>query len=343
MNAIFAKILYELEKRRDLVLVSIVSQEGSSPRGLGAQMLVGREGRILGTVGGGAVEKLCEETALECLVGRVSRERFFTLRPNSNEDIGMVCGGDVSAWFQFIDSSNPEWTVLAQKLLAMLAAHQPGWFALDIQGGFPALTDADGRTVSGSLSETPDGLAAGRYFRSEKYFYMPLPLRERAVIFGGGHCTQALVPFLSKVGFRVTVMENRPEYARPELFPEAEAVIYGDYTKLSDYLDLKASDYIVIMTNGHSHDLDVQRQVLEHPPVYVGVIGSKSKKAFVNQKLREAGIPDAAIAQVHSPIGTAIKAVTPEEIAVSITGEMILERARLRESCGIAPHGCPMH
>ena len=162
------------------------------------------------------------------------------------------------------------------------------------------------------------------------------------MIFGGGHCSQALVPILNTVGFRVTVMDNRPEYASRELFPGAEAVICGDFRKLSEHLVLSESDYVVIMTNGHSFDYEVERQVLENPPCYVGAIGSQHKKEFVNGKLREAGIAESVIQQVHCPIGTAIRAVTPEEIAISIAGEMILERARMREGEKGGHHGCPM-
>ena len=86
---------------------------------------------------------------------------------------------------------------------------------------------------------------------------------------------------------------------------------------ISDYLDLTPSDYVVVMTNGHTHDFDVLRQVLQNPPAYVGVIGSRRKTAFVNQKLLECGIEKDVLSRVHAPIGTAIKAVTPEEIAVS--------------------------
>ena len=75
----------------------------------------------------------------------------------------------------------------------------------------------------------------------------------------------------------------------------------------------------------------------------IGVIGSRAKTASVNARLREAGISEAAIASVHTPIGTAIKAVTPEEIAVSIAGEMICVRATRREAAGEVHHGCPMH
>lgn len=343
MNAIFAKILYELEKKHDLVLVSIVSQEGSSPRGLGAQMLVGGKGRILGTVGGGAVELHCEQYALKLLQEKQSGKKDFSLKKGDKDDIGMVCGGDIAVWFQFIDAALPFWSDLSGKLLRLLSGHQGGWLALNTDGTLPALLDADGAVVCGSLIGCVSSFVPGTYIKTEGSFLLPLPVQDRAIVFGAGHCTQALVPLLSKVGFRVTVMDNRQELAKPELFPDAESIVCGDFTKVSDYIPLSPSDYVVIMTNGHSHDLDVQKQILKNPPVYVGVIGSKSKKAFVNQKLRDAGFADEIIQKVHSPIGTEIKAVTPEEIAISIAGEMIYERALLRESCGIKAHGCPMH
>ena len=99
---------------------------------------------------------------------------------------------------------------------------------------------------------------------------------------------------------------------------------------------------MVIMTNGHTYDLDVLLQILQDPPVYVGAIGSKNKVAFINRKLREAGLAEEVIQKVHSPIGTPIKAITPEEIAISIAGEMIFERALLRENQGPETHKCPM-
>lgn len=343
MNAIFAKILYELEKSHNLVLVTIISQEGSSPRGLGAQMIVGKDGLLLGSIGGGAVEMHCEQYALQLLHEKQSGEKAFSLKNGTNNAIGMVCGGDVTVWFQYIDSSIAFWGEFFRKVLGLLEDHQEGWLVLNTDGSFPALLNTDGLVVCGSLLDCCPSLVPGTYLQTEGRFFMPLTVCDRAIIFGGGHCAKALVPVLSNVGFRVTVMDNRPELARPELFPDAESVICGDFTKISDYLALSVSDYVVIMTNGHTHDLDVQQQVLKNLPVYVGVIGSKSKKAFVNQKLRDAGFTDEMIQKVHSPIGTAIKAVTPEEIAISIAGEMIYERALLREARGIIAHGCPMH
>ena len=109
-------------------------------------------------------------------------------------------------------------------------------------------------------------------------------------------------------------------------------------------------DYVVIMTNGHRHDFVVEEQVLRGQYAYIGVIGSRTKTASVNALLRQAGISEEAIAAVHTPIGTAIygqipctRSMTPEEIAVSIAGEMICVRATRREDAGIKLHGCPMH
>ena len=245
----------------------------------------------------------------------------------------MVCGGEISVFFQYIDPAAKEWKRLVSRVLVMLSAHQPGQLILHLDGSLPMLLDGEGRPSYDMKCR-----------KTKTSFTMPLPVQDRAVIFGGGHCTQALVPVLNRIDFRITVIDNRPELSLPKLFPEAEAVLCGDYFHISDYLNLTPSDYVVVMTNGHTHDFDVLRQVLQNPPAYVGVIGSRRKTAFVNQKLLECGIEKDVLSRVHAPIGTAIKAVTPEEIAVSIAGEMIYERALLREAREICQaQGCPMH
>ena len=343
MDRIFAKLLYMMEKKLDTMLVTIIADQGSSPRGAGSQMLVGSEGRILGTIGGGAVEGRSDAMARQLLQEKRSDCHLFQLHAAAKENIGMVCGGDVLVLFQYIPGTSAVWHMLAGKLLEMTAARQPGWLALDTAGGAPALLSSDGTALLGSTvsgEKTPKGW---KPVPSEDTFCLPLPIGERAIIFGGGHCAQALAPLLHTVGFRVTIFEERAEYGCRENFPTAEQIIVGDYTRIADYLQFSADDYIVVMTNGHSFDLEVQDQVLRGDFAYVGVIGSRRKTAAVNQKLLERGVSEEAIARVHTPIGTPIKAVTPEEIAVSIAGELICARALRREATGIIAHGCPMH
>ena len=148
---------------------------------------------------------------------------------------------------------------------------------------------------------------------------------------------------LRSIGFRVTVFDDRPELVTPERFPDVEALICGDFGAIGDYITTEPDDYVVVMTSGHTYDFTVQEQILRRPAAYVGVIGSRAKTASVNARLRAAGVDEAAIASIHTPVGVAIKAVTPAEIAVSIAGEMIYERALRREQAGIHVHGCPMH
>ncbi len=343
MDRIFAKLLYEAEKKLDTVLVTIIKGDGSSPRGAGAQMLVGRDGRILGTIGGGAVEGRSEAAAMEALENKASFRRSFRLHEEGANSIGMACGGSVEVLFQFISAESEAWKAMAAMIVARIAARETGWLVLKTDGGDPALLDGKGNALLGET--VPGRVMDGKWMPDsrEEYFCAPLPVGERLVIFGAGHCSQALAPIAHTVGFRVTVYDERAEYANRENFPLAEEIIVGDYTKINEYLNLTAEDYLVVMTSGHSYDLEVQDQVLRGEFAYVGVIGSRKKTAAVNQRLRERGVADEAIMRVHTPIGTAIKAVTPEEIAISVTGELIYERALRREANGTVAYGCPMH
>ena len=343
MDRIFAKLLYMMEKELDTMLVTIIADQGSTPRGAGSQMLVGSEGRILGTIGGGAVEGQADSMARKLLQQKVSCCHLFQLHPDAKENIGMVCGGNVKVLFQYISGTDAHWQNLAGKLLEMTAARQTGWLALKTNGSSPSLLTEDGLAVLGESVTGQTACSSWKPEQREDVFCLPLPVGERAIIFGGGHCAQALAPLLHTVGFRVTIFEEREEYGCRENFPTAERIIVGDYTRIGGFLQLTAEDYIVIMTNGHSFDLEVQDQVLRGDFAYVGVIGSRKKTAAVNAKLRERGVSEEAISRVHTPIGTHIKAVTPEEIAVSIAGELIYTRALRREASGIIPTGCPMH
>ena len=343
MDRIFAKLLYQMEKNIDSVLVTIIADQGSTPRGAGSQMLVSPEGRLFGSIGGGAVEARSEEMALEVLKKKESFCHLFQLHEQAREDIGMVCGGNVKVLFQYIPADSACWSETAGVILDRIARHKPGWLVLRTDGSAPSVLKSTGIEVLGD--PVPGSVTRNGWlpFQSADHFCLPLPIGERAVIFGAGHCAQALAPLLGTLGFRVTVFDEREEYANRESFPNAEHVIVGDYTRLCDYFSFNEDDYVVIMTSGHSYDLEVQDQVLRGDFAYVGVIGSRRKTAAVNQKLRERGVSEEAIARVHTPIGISIKAVTPEEIAVSIAGELIYVRALRREATGVVAHGCPMH
>ena len=322
MREIWKGLLALLERGEDAVLVTVASAQGSTPRGAGAQLLAGRDGLAAGTVGGGPGEAQVLALAAELL--EQGRSAVRTLELCHGGELDSVCGGEQTVLLQFVPRGSQGWRALGREALNRLEDRRGGWLVLAADRDPVLLEEGPGDSAW-------DG----------QRLLLPLPKGERVVIFGGGHCALALAPVLRSVGFRVTVFDNRPEFACPERFPEAEAVICGDYTPIAAGVELTAEDYAVVMTSGHRHDFEVEEQLLRRPLAYLGVMGSRTKTAYVNGKLREAGIPEEAIRRVHTPIGTAIKAVTPEEIAISIAGELIYERALRRENAGELGHECP--
>jgi xanthine dehydrogenase accessory factor len=149
-----------------------------------------------------------------------------------------------------------------------------------------------------------------------------------AYIFGAGHVGLALEPVLRHVGFDTVVVDDRDEYANRERFPQAQQVlVVPSFTRAFEEIETDENSYIVIVTRGHLGDLDVLRQAISLPHAYLGMIGSKNKTALLYEILRKEGVDDGTLEKVYAPIGERIFAETPEEIAVSIAGEMIRVRA----------------
>ncbi len=318
MQEIFDKMREGLDAGKDMVLAVILEASGSTPRGKGAAMLSGRRGLLAGSIGGGALEGAALRRVRQCLEEKRSEKLQFlldsgALRTPEEIATGMICGGEVSLWLQYIDASREGSHRLAKDALSVMKDGGKAFLRFDLQT----------QEISVAMREVSEG---------PDVFFIPFGPAERAVLFGAGHVAQALAPILKSVDFRVVVMDDRPEFADPSLFPEAAQVICGDFRHLSTFFTLCESDYAVVVTSGHQHDFEVEEQILQQELAYIGVIGSRKKTAAVNAKLRAAGITEAQLAKVHTPIGLSIGAVTPAEIAVSIAAEMIQVRAERRKA-----------
>ncbi len=195
----------------------------------------------------------------------------------------------------------------------------------------------------------PDGSRLGRLdAEAQASFQVMIEVHERPatlLVVGGGHVGKALAVIGDLCGFSIVVVDDRPEYANAERFPEAERVIRGRFDEVLAEYPFDANTYVVCVTRGHKHDETSLRQVVGKPAAYVGMIGSRRRVAAVLQHLVEDGADPAAVARVHTPIGLDIGAETPEEIAVSIMAEIIQVRRggsgrQMRESKarrGVAP------
>lgn len=150
--------------------------------------------------------------------------------------------------------------------------------------------------------------------------FIPKP---HLVVFGGGHIAKPLSEFAARVGFSVTVIDDRPFFANAERFPEADSVICECFEKCFDLINLNASDFVVIITRGHRHDGVVLREILKHDLSYIGMIGSKRRVAGMRDELLMEGFAKAKLDLVNAPIGLDIGAITPDEIAISIVSQLI--------------------
>ena len=130
MRTILSRALADLNAHRSVVLVTIVAEQGSAPRGPGSQMLVGADGQLTGTIGGGQVERQSELLALSLLKERRSQIQHFALTQAGADSLGMACGGDVTVLFQFISPEDTLWRSVLEAALARLTAAQPGWLIL---------------------------------------------------------------------------------------------------------------------------------------------------------------------------------------------------------------------
>jgi xanthine dehydrogenase accessory factor len=176
---------------------------------------------------------------------------------------------------------------------------------------------------------SPDGEELTRRESEGEAFQVMIEVHQRPsalVIAGGGHVGKALSEIASLCGFRVTVIDDRPEYADPERFPEADEVIRGRFDEVLAEYPLDETTYVVAVTRGHRHDEASLRSVIGRGAAYLGMIGSRRRAAAVLGHLVEEGLDADAVAQVRTPIGLDIGAETPEEIAVAIMAEIILVR-----------------
>jgi len=182
------------------------------------------------------------------------------------------------------------------------------------------------RTLTFDLNQDPrydTGLVCGGTL---EIFIEPVLPPAELYIFGAGHVAASLYKVARIAGFDITVVDDREVYASRERFPEAQEVIAEDFDKVTSRLQPSESSYIVIVTRGHRDDMRVLRWAVQTPARYIGMIGSKRKTITIFKELQKEGLAPELFDRVHAPVGLDIGAITPEEIAVAITAELIAKR-----------------
>jgi xanthine dehydrogenase accessory factor len=257
MERFHDRLIRHLEAGTPLVVATIVTASGSTPRKPGTKMIVRADGSIDFTLGGGPFEALVIEDAREALRSGACALKAYRFLPVGENATGMTCGGEVEVF-------------------------------LEVHRRAP-----------------------------------------RVVVFGGGHVALPLAALAGTCGFRVAVIDDRAEFASRERFPGADEVVHAEGGYVRCDFPLEEDDHVVVVTRCHETDEACLRHVLDDDrrPAFVGVVASRRKAKVLLARLRQDGYPAERLDAVRSPVGLDIGAESTEEIAVSIVGQIIAERA----------------
>lgn len=173
---------------------------------------------------------------------------------------------------------------------------------------------------------TPDGLSERTIEGAPAIYLEIVAARPTFLVVGAGHIGRALARLANFLGYRVVVLDDRPDYADPQLIPEADDVICDDFEAALERFPIGPTTTIVLVTRGHKQDELSLRKCIGRSAAYLGMIGSRRRTSTVLQHLRDEGFPEEELDRVRTPIGLDIGAETPEEIAIAIVAEVILLR-----------------
>ena len=256
MDSIYQYVAKLEQEGREFAVCTVIDAQGSSPGRTSFKMVVLPDGTQHGTVGGGKLELTVLGAARDAIAEGKSRVVSFDLSQNGEDSLGMLCGGQVTLYIEYVGS------------------------------------------------------------------------RPLLYIYGAGHVGRFLATFASLVGFEVTVLDDRPDFATPARFPDAHHFLTGEFVELVQTTAYGLQGYHVILTDRHVSDERVLQALLERKVDnrYIGMIGSRSKTLEVFRRLVAAGVGREDLARVYAPVGIDHGGQTAEEIALAICVELVAVR-----------------
>jgi xanthine dehydrogenase accessory factor len=311
---------------RRVAIATVVERRGSAPRDPGATLALNDLGEIAGSVTGGCVEPAVIREAQEVLDGGPARLREYGIADDEALEIGLSCGGTVGILIAELD------TTVVPALDEAARSDRPAALTLTASGeriGEQRLHDGSAGPVARLLAGGESALAD---VDGDAVFVHSLAPRPAMYIFGAIDHASALARVGKLLGYRVTVCDARAKFVTPARFPEADelAVDWPDEYLRSAPVDSRT--VICVLTHDEKFDVPALIAALATPAVYIGAMGSKVTTADREERLRAEGVGDAELARIHAPIGLAIGARSPEEVAVAIGAEIVEATAALRRA-----------
>jgi len=354
MENIFNEIVKALEAKEQLSLATIINRVGSAPREAGAKYLVKKNGTTVGSIGGGCVEADVWQEARKAIEKGEGSILHFKLTSEQLAEGGLICGGNIDI---FLEPLREDSLDIYREVIKAKQRGETGILAtvISVDGVFPKMEGVKkfikasgektgslfmGKGLEERILGEAERVLRGRNIeilaisseevdhpcKKIEVLLEPIYSEPTVYIFGAGHISQQLVPLVKKVHFKVVVIDDREMFANRDRFPEADEIIVSDFEKSFEQITIDNSNYIVIVTRGHLYDGLILEMAVKTDARYIGMIGSKKKIQTLYQILLKKGIPKEALDKVHAPIGLDIHSETPEEIAVSIVAQLIMER-----------------
>ncbi len=303
-------------------VATVVETWGSSPRPVGAMMAVRDDGFTIGSVSGGCVEGAVTHELGECLANGRSRElRFEAISNEQAFQVGLSCGGAIRLWLE----PDPH-RAAPQAWNELLAASREG------RAGATIIWLDTGERAWRHAEHLPDALrsrAEGGVVEVDgrQAFVHRLEVPPRLIIVGAGHLSIPLVALAQVLGFRTVVVDPRSALANPDRFAVRPDEIHPVWPKAAfESLELRSDDSVVVLTHDPKIDDVALAIVLKSPVRYIGALGSRGTQAGRRKSLLDQGFSEKEVDRIHGPVGLAIGAKSPEEIALSILAEVVQVR-----------------
>lgn len=293
------------------VLATVIETKGSTPREIGAKMIVCETGEIFGTIGGGAGEAKVVETAK--IVLQTGEKQAVEIDLTTLQAEG-ICGGRMRVWLEKWQGA--ESLRIVNQILANLENRQSAILA------------------------TPFNQQVSPYLLTENELPLKNAFVERVepppvlLIIGAGHVGIELANIAANIGFEIVVQDERPEWANAENYPNAKEILDESIETIINRFANESRLFVALLTRGFDYDVQALAAILrrEKPCMYLGMIGSERRVREVFREMEKRGFSKNELNRIRAPIGLKIGALTPAEIAVSIVAELISVRRELKNS-----------
>lgn len=292
-------------------------------------MAIREDGAVVGSVSGGCVEGAVMQEALVALASGQPKELDFgALSDESVWEVGLSCGGRIQVWIDPQPLARGAWRramdlVCRDKPAVVVTRFDPleQWVFEPAEAwtGPYAVAESAAHALNDRVSRDVE-------VEGQRYFLHTLPCRERLIIVGAVHIAVPLVRFAKELGFETLIVDPRPALASPDRFPGADKIVAQWPAQALGGIEINEETYAAVLTHDPKIDDAALEILLRSPARYIGALGSRTTQEKRRRDLRAKGFSDEDLARIHGPIGLAIGARSPEEIALSIMAEIVQVR-----------------